>query len=555
MFRQLFAIAPLLLAGTVAAQAPAAPATSAVAATNARINAPLPADQAAMKAHVMFLASDAMKGREAGSAEFDIAAQYVAAQFYAAGLRPGGDDGGYQQAVPLVGYTAAGDASATWTPVGGAPRRLVTGTDIMAVANPAARRTAIDAPVVFLGYGLEAAAFGLDDYRGADVRGKVVAVVLGTPPGLPTEVAATLAGLSERVAAAARHGAVGLLVLFDTAGGTQAAARFAEGARGPRTERITWATPQGVGGSEAPGTPMLGFLSATGGEKLFGPAWGAVRKAAARKRVRTASIAAPGRLSFESQTSFRAMASSNVIGMIPGGDPALAGQYVVLSAHLDHIGVGKPVAGDAINNGALDDGIGIASLIEEARRFKAAAPPRRSIIFLAVTGEEKGLVGSDYFVSHPVVPMATIVADVNLDMPILTYKFEDMVAFGGDRSTLGPIIARAVAQLGVTMSPDPMPEEAIFVRSDHYNFVRHGVPSIFLWPGQKGPGKAATETFMTRHYHQPSDDLTLPIMWDQAVRFVDANYRIAREIADADARPVWNRGDYFGLRYGGVMAR
>ena len=155
---------------------------------------------------------------------------------------------------------------------------------------------------------------------------------------------------------------------------------------------------------------------------------------------------------------------------------------------------------------------------------------------------------------HLPVAKDGLVADINMDMPILTYRFEDMVAFGGDRSTLGPVIGRALAGIGVTLSPDPMPGEAIFVRSDHFNFVRRGIPAVFLWPGPKGPGKAATDDFMNKHYHRPSDDLTQPILWDQAVRFVDANYRIAREIADADTRPLWNRGDYFAGLFDGPMA-
>ena len=153
------------------------------------------------------------------------------------------------------------------------------------------------------------------------------------------------------------------------------------------------------------------------------------------------------------------------------------------------------------------------------------------------------------------MPASSIVADVNLDMPILTYEFEDMVAFGGDRSTLGPIIRRAVEGAGVALSPDPIPDEGIFVRSDHFRFVQQGVPSVFLWPGQKGPGKAAVEHFLSTNYHKPSDDLSQPIQWQQGVRFVDVNYRIAREIADTPARPVWNKGDYFGTLFKGPMAK
>ena len=155
----------------------------------------------------------------------------------------------------------------------------------------------------------------------------------------------------------------------------------------------------------------------------------------------------------------------------------------------------------------------------------------------------------------PTLPADTIVADVNLDMPILLYRFTDMVALGAERSTLGPIVRRAVEAVGVGLAPDPIPEQAIFVRSDHFRFVQKGVPSVFLWPGPGNGGKAATDAFLKGCYHHPCDDVSQPILWDQGVRFVEVNYRIAREIADAAVRPVWNKGDYFGTLYKGPMAR
>lgn len=553
---------PLLAAcaANVAAQTPpprtasiASAAKADLAKRNAALNAPLPADQAAMKAHVMFLASDAMKGRDVGTPEYDIAAHYVAAQFYAAGLKPMGDDGGYLQAVPLTGYKADGQGRVAWTPAGGSAQPLVFGKDYAPAANPAAKATSVSAPVVFVGYGLEAAQYGVNDYAGVDVRGKIVAYVGGVPAGLPSEVAATFGSAAARQAAAAQHGAVGVIAIADLRKAGRGAPSFAYVTKGYAAERITWALPDGTGSTATPAVPLLGTLSSSGAAKVFGAQWRALAKAAARKTLKVRPVAAAGTLSVATTTAFRPIASSNVVGMIRGSDPALSAQTVVLSAHLDHVGVGTAVNGDTIYNGALDDGIGIASLIEEARRFKNAPAPKRSIIFLAVTAEEKGLVGSDYFANHPPVPIRDIVADVNLDMPILTYRFEDMVAFGGDHSTLGPIIARAVAGIGVGLSPDPMPEQAIFVRSDHYRFVQKGVPSVFLWPGYKGPGKKAVETFMENCYHKPCDDLTQPILWDQGVRFVDANYRIAREIADAPERPMWNKGDYFGTLFGGPM--
>ena len=539
----------------------AAPTAADPARVNAVVTAPLPPEQAAMKAHVMFLASDAMAGREAGSHEYDIAAQYVAAQFYAAGLRPGGDAGGYLQRVPLVTYRPAGQGRFVWTAKGRAARPLLFGTDYVPNGDPARRRTDVSAPVVFIGYGIDAAKLGVDSYRGADVRGRIVAYVRGAPASLDGETRAFLGQDAAKLRAAAAHGAVGAVVLADPASSNPGGGDLKGMAARYDAGRTTWAQPDGTANADAPEVPLLGTLSPSAGAALFGAAWPQIAAAAREKAPRYRSVRGEGVLSAVLETGFTPMESSNVVGLLPGSDPRLAREIVVLSAHLDHIGVSKAgpndqEARDRINNGALDNAIGIASLIEEAKRFNAPGVerPKRTLMFLAVTAEEKGLVGADYFAKHPTVPRERLVADVNLDMPMLLYRFTDMNVYGADRSTLGPIVARAVAKGGATMSPDPAPEQGFFVRSDHFRFVQQGIPSVFLWPGRAGEGKAASEKFLTTCYHRPCDDLTQPILWDQGVRFVDINYRIAREIADAPERPVWNRGDYFGLLYKGPMA-
>ncbi len=554
--------APAPATPTPAAPPPATPPRDA-ATTNALLTKALPADQAAMKAHVMFLASDAMKGREAGSPEFDIAAQYVAAQFYAAGLRPAGDEGGYLQRVPLVTYKAADKGAMRWTTKDGAAQPLVFGQDFVPSANPARAETNVSAPVVFAGRGIVAPQFGIDDYAGVDVRGKIVAIFSGSPTSFPGEERAYFGSAATKAQLAAARGAVGI-VLLDAPRAGPRQRPFASLAASYDSPRMTWATPEGVGTSPAATTPVLGTISAAGATKLFAGSarpWSAILAQAQTDDPRYTAMPLAGTLTATTRTSFVAGASSNVVGIVPGADPVLSKEVVILSAHLDHIGVSAAKPDDApgrdrINNGALDNAIGIASLIEEAKRFTAnGKPPRRTVMFLAVTGEEKGLVGSDYFVNHPTVPLATIAADVNLDMPVLLYRFEDMIAFGADRSTLGPIVTKAVNAVGVGLSPDPMPEQGFFVRSDHFNFVRKGIPSLFLWPGIKGAGKAPFEDFLANRYHRPGDDLTQPILWDQGVRFVATNYAIARAIADGPVRPLWNKGDYFGTTYKGPMGK
>ncbi|MEI9850381.1 MAG: M28 family metallopeptidase [Sphingomonas sp.] len=551
-------IAPFALAAlAVSAAAASEPGDEAVAARNAAVNAPLPAEQAAMKSHVLFLASDALKGREAGTPEYDIAAQYVASQFYEQGLRPAGDSGSYLQKVPLLGYKPADKGAVALTRVGGGRAELAFGEDYLPGADPTRAATGIDAPVVFVGYGIVAPQFGRDDYRGVDVKGKVVAFFGGAPRGFPGEERAHFGNAANKAAIAAARGAVGTVTLQSPI--TEKVRSFSRLAESWDSVRMTWANADGSGHVLAPGAPGLATISMAGAAKLFEGAkrpWDMVVRLAETDGAKFKAEQLPGRIAVTLRTATSPVTSYNVAGLLPGSDPALAGEVVVLTAHLDHVGVGKPDRnGDTIYNGAMDNAVGIASLIEEARRFKASGTaPRRSILFLAVTAEEKGLVGADYFANNPTLPKRDLVANVNLDMPILTYPFDDVIVFGAARSTLGPIVQRAAAEIGVTVSPDPMPDQGLFTRSDHYRFVQQGIPSVFLWPGEAGPGKAAVEKFLAENYHKPSDEVSGPIDWASGVRFIDVNYRIAREIADADARPAWNKGDFFGTLYRGPFA-
>lgn len=557
MFRPALLLGLLISTAAIAQDAPPAPApagpTSAeLQARNGELNAVLPPAQAAMKAHVMFLASDAMRGRDAGSPEYDIAANYVASQFYAAGLRPAGDDGSYLQKVPLI---KVGPADMGKLSLNG--QALTFGQDYLPGVNPAAADTTLAAPVVYVGYGVSSPA--RDDYAGLDVRGKIVAVVRGAPDGLDSEEAAHFGGLPTKAAIARAKGAIGIIALQTPE--VSARMPMAKTVATAQPTSVTWAEADGKGHVMGGGVPTLATLSAAGAEKLFagsGMSWAKVATALSGKG-KFRGMALKPRLDVAIKTTTTPLPSYNVAGILPGSDPTVAPETVVLSAHLDHVGVGSPnKKGDTIYNGAMDNAVGIASLIEEAKRFKAAGKaPRRSILFLAVTAEEKGLVGSDYFANNPTIDKARMVADVNLDMPIITYKFTDVIAFGAARSSLGNIVKRAAATAGATFSPDPMPEMALFVRSDHYRFVQQGVPSVFLWPGTSGPGKAAVDAFFANNYHQPSDEVVQgpPIDWESGERFINVNYQIARDIADAPQRPAWNKGDFFGTLYNGYGAK
>ncbi len=516
---------------------------------------PLPADQAAMRAHVAYLASDAMRGREAGTPEYDRAAAYVAAQMQAAGLKPAGDDGSFLQRVPLVSSSAVREGRMR---VAGVP--LAFGTDYLTAPSFLDADFRRAGEVVFVGQGVVDAANGIDDYAGLDVRGKIVAYMYGAPARLPSEVRAHLSSGDTKRRAAEARGAIGVLQIENRE--QQGRYPFSYLRGNFRSSRMTWVEQDGRPHVSAPGAPALGMLSAAGAARVFAKSridWAAaVRADAAGKPLPRGATGV--RVEVEQRSAIRRIESSNVVGVLEGSDPALRGEYVALSAHLDHIGISTdpalPANADRINNGAMDNAAGTAAMIEAAKLFAAdARRPRRSLLFVAVTAEEKGLIGSDYFASNPTVPKGAIVADVNLDMPILTYRFQDLVAIGAEHSTVAQAVARAAAANGLKLSPDPAPAEAVFVRSDHYSFVRAGVPSVSLDLGPAGPGEAATAEFLAKRYHKPSDDLSQPFDWEAGRRFVKVNHDIAADLANADARPRWNRGDYFGLLYNGFGAR
>jgi hypothetical protein len=511
--------------------------------------------EAALKAHVAFLASDAMRGRDTGSNELSVAEQYVATQMLAAGLVPGGANGSWLQPVPLVSYRAADHGSLTLSREG-ASEPLVWGKDYLARPNPRLAEASGAAPVVFAGYGVVDKASGIDAYKGLDVRGKIVAVIRDAPHSLPSEVRAHYGQIDQQARFAAERGAIGILFLEGTT--RHSVFPFEATVGSWNASAMTWADPDGKAHASGPSLPSLGYLSMAGAEKLFAGArlkWADVLAAdKAGKPLPTGPLAV--RAEAVAKTEIKTLSANNVIGLLEGSDPALKRQYVVISAHLDHVGVGKPnVKGDTIYNGAMDNAVGTAAMLEVAKAFTAAGTrPRRSILFVAVTAEEKGLVGSDFFAANPTVPKGSIVANVNLDMPILTFKFEDLIVYGADRTSIGPTVAAVAAAEGLKLTPDPAPEQASFVRSDHYSFVRAGIPSVSLEPGTAGPGKAAIDAFIDQHYHQPSDEISL-IDFGQGVRFVKLNYAIARTLADAEQRPLWNKGDFFGTLYGGPGAR
>ncbi|HET7086812.1 MAG TPA: M28 family metallopeptidase [Rhizomicrobium sp.] len=499
---------------------------------------------ARIKADMAYLASDALKGREAGRPEFDQAANYVAAQMKQIGLKPLGDKGGYFQHVPLVADRVKDQGTVQLRDSQGQAVPLAFGTDYLVGGDPQTPVLERDAPLVFVGYGLVAPEHGRDDYRGLDVKGKIVVALSGAPKFLQTEERAYYRSGKVKLAAAKAHGAIGYVSLSTLT--REKLYPFANSVREYQSWDMTWRQKDGKPFVESE-LPFLAAFSLNGVHKLLGADADKILAAAETKDGAVKGFALPLSLKVVVRSEIKPAESENVVGLLPGSDPKLKNEYVVLSAHLDHIGITPPVKGDSINNGALDNASGVATTLEVARLFQGR-PPKRSVLFLIDTAEEKGLIGAQYFAHNPTVPRAGIAADVDLDMPILTYDFTDVVAFGADRSSIGPSVARAAARLNVKLSPDPAPDEGTFTRSDHYRFVEQGIPAVFLATGYANGGEAATKFFLKNNYHKPSDDLSQPIRYEMGAKFARLNYEITRELADG-ARPQWNKGDFFAAKF------
>lgn len=501
-----------------------------------------------IRADVAFLADDLLEGRATGTRGYDIAARYVATQFDAIGLKPGGTNGWYQT-IPFLS-ASADPAKPSAVTLNGA--RFVNGDHVVVGPTVAAATIDESAPVVFVGYGLEDKRYGLDDYRGLDVRGKIVVYLWGTPDGLPSEVAATLNDKKGELAVS--KGAAGAITIATPA--ILSIFPWDKILANSALPRMRWVHPDGH--VEDPTAPLKlsGMIDPTAAEKLFEgtPLAGKLKSVFADRKARPKGFALRNPVRVERYSVIERTSSPNVVGILEGSDPALAGEMVMVSAHLDHIGIQPGEGKDRIANGAMDNAAGIATMLEAARAFEGGKRPRRSIAFVALTGEEKGLYGSEYLAKYP-LPSRKLVANVNLDMPILTYDFTDVVALGAEHSTVGAAVGRAAGQMGVKLSPDPEPEQNNFVRSDHYSFVKEGVPSISLETGWANGGQAAVKAFLDSHYHDVSDDMSQKIDWGAAAKFAKLNYLIASDLADGSDAPRWYAGDFFGDKFASGQPR
>jgi Zn-dependent M28 family amino/carboxypeptidase len=493
-------------------------------------------------AHVEALANDGMEGRNTGSAGHKRAAEYVAAQFQKAGLEPAGV-GGYIQPVKLKTRKIVEAQSSLALVNNGKIEALTLGEDanIGLRVDPA---PAVEAPLVFVGYGLNIPERQINDFAGVNLKGAVVVYISATPRSLPGPLQAHFGSADERWKMYKAAGAIGTVSIAN-----------------PKSMDVPWAR-----STLARLQPSMSLADASLDESAGQQISVSVNPAHADKLLAGSghtfaelialvdggkplpSFALPARLKATTKVERAEVESQNVAGVLRGTDPRRRAEYVVVSAHLDHLGIGGAVNGDTIYNGAMDNASGIAAILEVARSLHdTGAKPARSILFVAVTGEEKGLLGSRYFASHPTVPQSSIVANVNTDMFLPLFPMKTLMVLGLDESDLGQDIRETAKAVGVGVQADPEPQRNRFVRSDQYSFIKQGIPALAMKVGYEpdSPEAAIAAKWTAERYHAPSDDLQQPIDRSAAGKYVEVVRDLAVRIANRTDRPKWNDASFF----------
>jgi Zn-dependent M28 family amino/carboxypeptidase len=499
-----------------------------------------------IKAAVAHLASDRLEGRGPGTRGEALTTEYLAEEFKKAGLKPAGERGTYFQPVPLLRIVTS-PQSTLRALKGDTTLNIPCGDGFSGMSQTQKGQEEIDAEAVFVGHGITAPEFAWDDYAGTDVKGKVVVLFTNEPPSKDPKffggTALTYYGRwTYKFEEAARRGARACFIIHtrETAGYPYSVVRPLEGAQLKR----------------GPGEPALafaGWLSQQAGEKLLALSGRTVEgalKEADTKGFKPYSLGV--RLKGRFPTRVERIVSNNVVGVAEGSDPALKGEAVVFTAHWDHLGVGRAVLGDAIYNGAADNATGCALLLELARAWSAQSPrPKRSAIFLAVTAEEKGLLGSKYYTQHPLVPLGKTALDLNFDMILPLGVPESVVVNGADRTTAWPAVQAAARKSHLEIEPDQKAHLGVFFRSDHFSFAQAGVPAFSVAAGTKVKGKPrdfarkAFQEFNDKVYHSPQDEMRPE--WDFSGFVVLGRFAldVARDAANADRLPTWRPGDEF----------
>lgn len=495
--------------------------------------------------HLRFLSSDLLEGRAPATRGGRLTAEYIASQLRESGVEPGNGDS-YFQRVP-IDIVGADPATIQVAASGRATARLRYPEDVVVWAGSAAERSTADGEMVFVGYGSTAPEYRWDDFKGMDVRGKVLLVLVNDPPA-PADDANRFGGRAMtyygrwtyKFEEAERRGAAGMLIIHTT-----------EQAGYPwHTVTGSWAKEQRMvpRSAELPAPlGVRGWITDSAATALLSQAGlnlADLRRQAESRDFRP--VATGIRMNASFTNTVQHLESENVVGVVRGSDAALRDQYVAFSGHWDHLGIGPVVDGDSIYNGALDNASGVANLLAAARVAVQSPRPRRSLLFVFVTAEESGLLGSEFFAQNPTVPIANIVANVNVDGGNLLGRSTDFRVLGENKSSLGAQFARMIGGRGWRTSPDEHPERGYFYRSDHFSFAKAGVPSVSIAAGTEyegqpaGWGTARQEEYTARCYHQPCDQYRPDFNLSGAAQLAELVLDFGMELANGDALPTWS---------------
>ena len=515
-------------------------------------------DAQAMLGHIKVLAADDFEGRAPGTPGEDKTVEYLTSEFKKIGLQPGNTDGTYVQNVPLVGITPA--PTQTLTIQKGAQKRAFEWSrDYVAFTKHVADTAGIQgSELIFVGYGVTAPEYNWDDFKGVDVKGKTIVVLVNDPqvpdPADPSKLdAKTFNGTAMtyygrwtyKYEEAARRGAAGIFIVHET-GPAGYPYPVVQGFLGERFDLVTPDKNQGRAQIEG----WFSLDTARAILKMGGQDFDALKKQAISRDFKPVPLGLSASVALRNK--LRTVQSRNVLAKLEGADAALKDQYVVYTAHWDHLGVGEPVNGDKIYNGALDNASGVAALLEIARAFKEVKPqPRRSVLFLMVTAEEQGLLGSQYYSVTPVYPLDKTVANINIDGVNQWGRTKDITVIGMGASDLDDYLKDAAAEQGRTLRPDPESEKGFYYRSDHFNFAKQGVPALYTDTGVEFIGKPAEysqkkrDEYTERDYHTPSDEVKPD--WDLSGAVEDAQllFLVGYRVANADKFPEWKPGNEF----------
>ncbi len=493
--------------------------------------------------HVKFLADDSLEGRDTGSEGLRKAEAYAVAQLQSAGLEPAGTDGFFQP-VRLRQFQID-EAKSSLNLISNGVAKPVSFADDAYFSTRLTRASAnLTAPMVFIGYGLKIPEKNLDELAGLDLKGKIVVHLAGSPSDVPSALASHYQTINERWKSLRAAGAIGVVTIPNPASMDVPWSRISVNRNHPSMDLA------GAEFNEVEGLQVGIAFNPAAAEQLFAGSGHTFAEIATLGKDRKPLP------HFVLATSLQANAtvltadvnSANIVAKLPGNDPTLRNEFVVLSAHVDHVGIGAPINGDTIYNGAMDDGSGTALALDLAASFKAHPEKlQRSLLFVLVTAEEKGLLGSKYFATHPSVPAKSIVADINVDMFLPIVPLKILAILGLEESDLGTRAATVAKSFGVLPQADPEPLRNIFIRSDQYSFIKKGVPSIMMdvsyAPGS--PEQKIFKEWLTTRYHAPSDDANQPVDLQAAALYEEIVRRLLIETANATARPQWNAGSFF----------